>query len=176
MLWAFGTGHVGQSYLFKKQDQKFYEARVTYFSSLHNLHFTPARELTSAKNMDEAMYREVSDRRSGTMLCVPYHRAKYRRQIRRSQSDSGDQLRGVSRSGCRARGRDASVSVRGRKRERHGDFQSGTLRPPDSVDFCGACHATTWDVKLAGNQGRATRVRNRTGWRKANAGEPEMPG
>jgi hypothetical protein len=29
------------------------------------------------------------------------------------------------------------------------------LEPADSVDFCGACHATFWDVKLAGEKGVA---------------------
>ena len=29
----------------------------------------------------------------------------------------------------------------------------GRLRPNDSVDFCGGCHATTWDVRLAGKKG-----------------------
>jgi hypothetical protein len=32
-------------------------------------------------------------------------------------------------------------------------FNPRSLHPPDSVDFCGACHATTWDVKLSGNKG-----------------------
>src|SRR5579871_4813095 len=34
LLWAFGVGRAGQSYLFKKDDGKFYEARVTYFDTL----------------------------------------------------------------------------------------------------------------------------------------------
>jgi len=60
LLWAFGTGRVGQSYLFKKDDGNFYEARVTYFSSLQNLHFTPARELSApVKTLEEAMYRPI---------------------------------------------------------------------------------------------------------------------
>jgi hypothetical protein len=29
------------------------------------------------------------------------------------------------------------------------------LDPADAVDFCGACHATFWDVKLAGEKGIA---------------------
>ena len=41
LLWAFGTGDVGQSYLFKQEDGNLYEARVTYFGTLNNLDFTP---------------------------------------------------------------------------------------------------------------------------------------
>jgi hypothetical protein len=60
VLWAFGNGRVGQSYLFKKDDGNFYEARVTYFDGLKNLHFTPSRELASPKDLEEAMGRPVS--------------------------------------------------------------------------------------------------------------------
>jgi hypothetical protein len=33
LLWAFGTGKVGQSYLFQR-DVKYFESRVTYFGTL----------------------------------------------------------------------------------------------------------------------------------------------
>ena len=53
LLWAFGVGRAGQSYLFKREDGKFYEARVTYFDTLKTIDFTPARALTSPKNVEE---------------------------------------------------------------------------------------------------------------------------
>jgi len=59
LLWAFGTGDVAQSYLFKQEDGSFDEARVTYFGTLSNLHFTQGRALASPKDIDEAMYRPV---------------------------------------------------------------------------------------------------------------------
>ena len=59
LLWAFGVGRAGQSYLFKREDGKFYEARVTYFDTLKTIDFTPARALTSPKNIEEAMFRPV---------------------------------------------------------------------------------------------------------------------
>jgi hypothetical protein len=34
LVWAFGTSRIAQSYLFKKKDGEFHEARVTYFRSL----------------------------------------------------------------------------------------------------------------------------------------------
>src|SRR5579862_1457997 len=59
LVWAFGTNRVAQSYLFKKKDGEFYEARVTYFRSLGALNFTPGRALTSDVDIDEAMDRQV---------------------------------------------------------------------------------------------------------------------
>ena len=32
-------------------------------------------------------------------------------------------------------------------------FNAATLAPADSVDFCGSCHGTWWDVKLSGVRG-----------------------
>jgi hypothetical protein len=34
-------------------------------------------------------------------------------------------------------------------------FDPGKLSPGDSVDFCGSCHITWWDVKLTGIHGLA---------------------
>lgn len=34
-------------------------------------------------------------------------------------------------------------------------FDPGKLSPVDSVDFCGACHETWWDIKLTGISGIA---------------------
>ena len=153
LLWAFGTGRVGQSYLFKKPDGKFYEARVTYFSSLHNLHFTPARELASAKSVDEAMYREVSDAEVGRCFAChttgPNVAGKF---------DEANLIPGVGCEACHGAGAAHVAAMQasqlaGVSAGATAIFNPRTLRPPDSVDFCGACHATTWDVKLSGNKG-----------------------
>ncbi len=153
LLWAFGTGHVGQSYLFKKQDQRFYEARVTYFSSLHNLQFTPARELASPKNLDEAMYREVSAGEVGR--CFGCHTTASNIA---GKFDEAKLIAGVSCEACHGPGAEHVAAMQASKLTgvsagATAIFNPATLRPPDSVDFCGACHATTWDVKLAGTKG-----------------------
>ncbi len=58
LLWAFGTGKVGQSYLFQR-DGNYFESRVTYFSTLRNIHFTPTRALLAPHDLEEAMARPV---------------------------------------------------------------------------------------------------------------------
>jgi hypothetical protein len=59
LLWAFGSGPVGQSYLFKKPNGNFYEARVSYFDSLKALHFTPGFALNSPMTFELAATRYV---------------------------------------------------------------------------------------------------------------------
>jgi hypothetical protein len=153
LLWAFGTGQVGQSYLFKQQDQKFYEARVTYFSSLHNLHFTPGRELTSPKNIDEAMYREVGSGEMGR--CFACHTTASNIA---GKFDEANLIPGISCEACHGAGAEhvavmQASKLSGVSASATAIFNPATLRPADSVDFCGACHATAWDVKLAGTTG-----------------------
>jgi len=69
--WAFGTNRVAQSYLFKKQDGEFYEARVTYFHTLDGLDFTPGRALNSAHDVEEAGPASLT-RRSLPLLQLPH--------------------------------------------------------------------------------------------------------
>jgi hypothetical protein len=58
LLWAFGTGEVGQSYLLQRNGN-YFESRVSYFRALDNLHFTPARALLLPYDLEEAMARPV---------------------------------------------------------------------------------------------------------------------
>jgi hypothetical protein len=154
LLWAFGTGRVGQSYLFKKEDGNFYEARVTYFSTLGNLHFTPDRALASPKDVEEAMYRPVPSSEIGR--CFACHA---------TASSIGDQLDeknlipGVSCEACHGPGAKHVAAMQSAKLTGTSPpadaaiFNSAQLNAVDSVDFCGACHSTWWDVKLSGVKG-----------------------
>ena len=71
LLWAFGTGRVGQSYLFEKQNADFFEARVTYFATLGAIDFTPSRALLSPSGIEEAMERPVPQ--GEVMRCFSFH-------------------------------------------------------------------------------------------------------
>lgn len=59
LVWAFGAGKLGQSYLFL-QNGSYRESRVTYFSSLQNLSFTPAR-----------CYHHTTSRKPRLVLWIP---------------------------------------------------------------------------------------------------------
>jgi len=156
LLWSFGNGHVGQSYLFKKADGKFYEARVTYFGTLDTLHFTPARALDAPKDLEEAMDRPVNASEVGR--CFGCHSTA---STSGEQFDEHNLILGISCEACHGPGGKhvaaeqaalASTGLVG------GEFifNPARLIPADSVDFCGACHGTWWDVKLSGVKGVTT--------------------
>lgn len=162
LLWAFGIGRAGQSYLFKKDDGKFYEARVTYFDTLRTIDFTPARALTSPKDIDEAMYRPVGE--DEVMRCFGCHTTASN-VIATDTGEKFDEkalMLGVTCEACHGAGARhvaaaQAAQLAGISGESPGDiFNPAKLSPADSVDFCGACHSTWWDTKLSGVKGAST--------------------
>ena len=139
LLWAFGLGRVGQSYLFKKEDGKFYEARVTYFSRLGNLNFTPARALTNPSSLEEAMDRPVPD--DEVIRCFACHTTA---SIVNGKLDEQGLIPGVTCEDCHGPGAKHSANMYSGS-----IFNPAHLEPADSIDFCGACHGAFWDIVLA---------------------------
>ena len=141
---------MGQSYLFKKGDGKFYEARVTYFHTLQTLGFTPDRALTSAKSVEEAMYRPVDAAEVGR--CFACHTTA---SAVEGRVDEKNLIPGVTCEACHGPAAPHVSAMSFAKMTGDVDlsgqsvFNPGRLSPADSVDFCGACHSTWWDVKLA---------------------------
>jgi cytochrome c554/c'-like protein len=150
LLWAFGTGKVGQSYLFLRNGN-YLESRVTYFSSLQNLNFTPTRALLSPHDLEEATARPVG--LPELLRCFSCHSlgANVRGQL-----DTSKLALGVTCEACHGPGlqhvqaMQASQLQQGIGDEEGGRliFNPGRLSPGDCVDFCGACHITWWDLKL----------------------------
>jgi hypothetical protein len=156
LSWAFGTGRVGQSYLFKKADGGFYEARVTYFESLGTLGVTPFRALPSPSGMDEAMYRPVPQ--SEVVRCFSCHATAANIGGR---FDEEHLFPGVACEACHGPGanhvKEMSALLKGAPTSGKSEiFNSLHLSPTEQVEFCGACHSTWWDVKLSGATGVST--------------------
>ncbi len=156
LLWAFGTPRVGQSYLFKRADGRFYEARVTYFSTLHDLGFTPSRDLLHPKDVEEAMDRQVPA--AEVKQCFSCHTTA---AVIGDQFNEEHLIPGVTCEACHGPGArhvaDMKALMNGDLSAQKNDiFNSAHLSPNDAVDFCGACHGTWWDVKLSGTHGPST--------------------
>ncbi len=153
LVWAFGRGNVGQSYLFER-DGQFHEARVSYYDSIKGLDFTPNRALSGPPpNIQEAMSRVVDA--AEIRRCFGCHTTASSTPAGFATSRA---IPGVTCEACHGPGRAHVASMeRGgdRRRAARTIFNPRTLDANDSVDLCGACHATFWDVQLAGERGIA---------------------
>lgn len=156
LTWAFGTSRVAQSYLFKAPEGGFLESRATYFTHLSNLEFTPARALTSPSSLEEAMYRPVGS--AEIVRCFACHSTA---SSIGGHFDEQHLIPGVTCEACHGPGANHVTAMDSPQATKSANlkpaiFNSGHLSPADSVDFCGACHGSWWDVKLAGVKGVST--------------------
>lgn len=149
--WAFGAGKVGQTYLFEK-DGVLQEARLSYFEGLHGPDFTPGRAVKAPRDLAEAMSRRVPD--AEARRCFGCHTTA---STASGAFETKGLIPGVTCEACHGPGR---RHVEALEKKRLGAaldaiMNPAKLDPAASVDFCGACHATFWDVKLAGEEGIA---------------------
>jgi hypothetical protein len=149
LTWAFGVGNVGQSFLFER-DGAVHEARVSYFDSIHALAFTPGRAVTAPRDLAEAMARPVGEtelrRCFGCHFTAPTTEGKF---------NPAAAIPGVTCEACHGPGRQHADAMK-QRRSVSGDapmFIPSRARPQESVDFCGACHATFFDIAHTGQQG-----------------------
>jgi hypothetical protein len=155
LVWAFGTSEVAQSYLFLR-DGNYFESRATYFRTLQNVHFTPARALLTPGSLEEAMARPVG--MEEIERCFLCHSTA---AVIAGKFEPSKLTPSVTCEACHGPGVNHSDAMQasilqggtGDDEARALIFDPGKLSPADSVDFCGACHGTWWDVKLAGISG-----------------------
>jgi hypothetical protein len=157
LLWAFGVGRVGQSYLFKKEDGNIYEARVSFFEVSKTLDFTPGRALAAPRDIAEAMDRRVGP--AEVKKCFSCHTTA---SFFDGLLDEKNLVLGVRCQACHGPGVKHVSAMQAAQLAGTSDlgatsiFNPEALQPADSVDFCGACHGTFWDVQLSKMVGVAT--------------------
>jgi Cytochrome c554 and c-prime len=151
LSWAFGVGKVGQTFLFEREGTLF-EARVSYYDVPQALGFTPTRALTGEVSLEEAMARPVPHREA--RRCFGCHATA---SMTASRADLAALFPGVTCEACHGPGRRHVTALEraGPVKPRGTIMDPGLLDPAASVDFCGACHKTFWDVKLGHETGLA---------------------
>ena len=149
LSWAFGSGPVGQSFLFARADGNLYEARVSYFESLRGLGATPGFTLASTANFNSSAYRAVPSEE--IIRCFSCHSTG---STIGGSFDVTHLILGISCEACHRPGKQ-HVTAMTHAKTRGITFDGKThiynpagLKPAYSVDFCGACHGAYWDVAL----------------------------
>jgi hypothetical protein len=141
--WAFGVGKVGQSFLFER-DRRLFESRVSYYDALHGLDLTPALSSAAPRDLEDAFARPIGD--AEARRCFACHTTASATGA--TAVNLAELIPGVTCEACHGPGRTHAEA-------KHPIMNPRRLGPADSVDFCGSCHATFWDVKLAGERGIA---------------------
>ena len=155
LRWAFGSGEVGQSYLWREADGSFREARFNYFSSLNGFGATPGRVHGAPVSLDMAMGRRVEDFEAKT--CFACHTTS---MSSATPLDVKSLVPGVRCEACHGPGAQHVAAMRAADtKSADADthiVNSAHMTPAQSVDFCGACHSTPWDVRIMGATGLQT--------------------
>jgi hypothetical protein len=146
LLWAFGIGHMGQTYVYEKNGS-FYESHLSFFASTQDLNITPGQSLAMPGNLEDAAGRRMPPGES--RRCFSCHTTA---SITKDQFDVNAAMLGVTCEACHGPG---AVHVAAMKSDLP---QQGSLTimnprrldPVESVDFCGACHRTWEDVVTGG--------------------------
>lgn len=167
--WAFGEGEVGESYILERKG-KFYEARISYYTKLDGLDFSPGRQVAPSDALLDASGILMSE--TEARHCFGCHNTA---PTVNNRFQPYGLISGVTCEACHGPGLKHVTAMR-----RH-DFAAGTkaifnpakLRPTDSVDFCGACHRSWWDTTLSGTFGIANlrfqpyRLENSKCWQRS---------
>jgi hypothetical protein len=132
ILWAFGLGAAGQTYVYEYLGAM-YESRVSYYETLHGLDLTMGAATNAPRNLEEAAGRKMdaADRRD----CFGCHAGK-----------SADIDPGVHCDGCHE---NAARHAEGKGAVAH--LKRATTE--DISNLCGTCHRTWAQIAAEGPHG-----------------------
>lgn len=149
LLWAFGEGHMGQTYLYEK-DKSFYESHLSFFTTPQILDITPGQTRSAPATLEQAAGRRMS--KAETELCFGCHTTASKTK---GQFDLARAFPGVTCESCHGPGAKhvAAVESGDGTRIRESILNPARLNQVDAVDFCGACHRTWEDVVTNGSLG-----------------------
>jgi hypothetical protein len=140
LLWAFGSGNLGQSYLFEK-DGSLFEARMSFLPGV-GFDLTPGHPKAIPSSLEFALGRPIP---AGEQVkCFSCHTVG---SSAGRHFDPGEAMLGISCEGCHGPGAAHVAMAKSGVGGLPGlIFNPAHLTPPQSLDFCGACHRAWWDV------------------------------
>jgi|HubBroStandDraft_1064217.scaffolds.fasta_scaffold13584_2 cytochrome c553 len=142
LLWAFGVGHLGQTYVYERSG-RYYESHLTFFASSQDLNITPGQSLATPRSLEDAAGRRMPPAES--RACFACHTTA---SVTNNQLDVNSAVPGVTCEACHGPGASHVVAMNSGQQEQGADsiMNLSRLNPVESVDFCGACHRTWEDV------------------------------
>jgi hypothetical protein len=168
--WAFGI-HMGQSFLFERNGA-IVMAPLTYYPEAGRWDFTVDQPHTVPDSIDKAIGRRLTDEE--IRGCFNCHNTA---ATTNDRFDPDHSTPGVMCEGCHGPGADHIAAVKSGLADQGATMilNPKQLNPVQSVDFCGSCHRTWWDVTLSGSTGIKSlrfppyRLENSRCWGKGDA-------
>ncbi len=144
--WEFGKGLMGQTYVYENGGA-FYEAHLSFFTSIHGLDITPGQIRSTPATIEQAAARRMPPEEAP--MCFGCHTTE---ATVNHSFDPHKSVMGVGCEDCHGPGAShaAVMSLGGEGGSATQIFNPARLDPVDSVDFCGACHRTWQDVVMGG--------------------------
>jgi hypothetical protein len=154
--WAFGTEKIGQSYVFEK-DGALHLSVFSYFEGLHGFGQTPAIDLVPLpKTVSESLKKGAGRplEKETAEGCFTCHNTA---AMTEGKLDPKHLIPSVTCEACHGPGaKHANAEKSALDGAEDLIFNPARLTPADSVDFCGSCHRTWWDVMLTEEVGVTT--------------------
>jgi hypothetical protein len=151
ILWAFGQGKAGQTYVFKHQGQ-FYESRVSFYNDINNLALTLGAPTAAPKSLTEAAGRLMQS--ADTKDCFGCHATA---AVSEAKLQLEKMTPGITCEACHGPGAEHVELAKAGKIQATKDkriFNPTTLGAYElSQEFCGACHRSWNEVMVMGLKG-----------------------
>jgi hypothetical protein len=154
ILYCFGQGHIGQTFLFRHNDL-LYETRVSYFQKIGSLDFTIGQQRSVPTSLDDALGRAIGNEE--TQQCFGCHT---------TGAVNGFELKldqlspGIGCEACHGPGEKHLLAVKAAKTGNVQIFNPKRLNAHDlSQSFCGTCHTSFEQAMLLPGQSGINNIR-----------------
>jgi hypothetical protein len=135
ILYAFGRGEIGQTYVFQHGDS-FYESRVSYYSGIRGLGVTIGQERSTPATLEEALGRVLSA--TETTACFACHAPE---AVPDGKLRLDGARLGVTCAGCHGPGEKHVLAMKTGASDTTEIVNPGRKNAFDlSQGFCGSCH------------------------------------
>ncbi len=147
ILWAFGQGEAGQTYILKWQGS-YYQSRVSFFNDTQGLDVTLGVPRGIPSSLEEALGAPLSQVEAP--LCFGCHTTA---GVSQGKVDADHLVPGVTCEACHGPGAQHVAAMKAGHFQSTHIFNPSKLGADDLADFCGACHRTSLAVQLMGIRG-----------------------
>jgi hypothetical protein len=141
VLYAFGQGKAGQTYVLEYKGQ-FYESRLSFYDEIKGLDFTLGVPRTEPESLVSALGRPMS--KDETLQCFSCHTTG---TVIGTKLHLDKTIPGVSCESCHGPGGEHAAAGKAGLPNKDKIFNPARLNGDDlSQEFCGACHRSAEDI------------------------------